>query len=62
MSVLHVSFSLCCILAQEQVDDAQKRADKVEKLYNDQLHDQLIRKREQDKELSERESKILDLR
>lgn len=47
---------------QEQVDDAQKRADKVEKLYNDQLHDQLIRKREQDKELSERESKILDLR
>ena len=39
-----------------------KRADRVEKLYSEQLETQLNRKTEQERELSERESKILDLR
>ena len=47
---------------QAQLEWTSKRADRVEKLYSEQLETQLSRKTEQEKELSERESKILDLR
>ncbi|CAD7696021.1 unnamed protein product [Ostreobium quekettii] len=47
---------------QSQVDRTAKRSDRVEKLYTEHMEAQLNRKAEQERELSERESKILDLR
>lgn len=47
---------------QVQLSKAASRSEKVEEMFDEQLRVEMTRKAEQERELSQREAKILDLR